>query len=145
MEIKRLNQNEWAEFKKLIEIFKEVFENDTIIPDEEHLSRLLSNPDFLVFIVKLNDKVVGGLTLYILHQYYSVRPLAYMYDVGITPEFQRQGLGKLLMAEVCNYCKVNGFEAAYVEAENDDAQAVDFYRKTPYSSEIAARHFTYSF
>jgi hypothetical protein len=32
----------------------------------------------MVFIVKLNGKVVGGLTIYMMHQYYSVNPLAYI-------------------------------------------------------------------
>jgi GNAT superfamily N-acetyltransferase len=56
-----------------------------------------------------------------------------------------QGLGKHLIAEVCNYCRANGFGAAYVEAESDDKAAVEFYRKTKYSSLTKAIHFTYDF
>ncbi|MBX2967700.1 MAG: GNAT family N-acetyltransferase [Cyclobacteriaceae bacterium] len=145
MEIKRLNQNETADFKILIEIFNEVFENNVGIPGDEHLGKLLANPDFMVFVVKLNNNVVGGLTLYVLHQYYNVKPLAYIYDVGISPNFQGQGLGKKLMEEVCAFCNKNGFEEAYVEAENDDLDAINFYKKTRFSNELLARHFTYSF
>lgn len=145
MEIKRLDRNNISDFRALIDIFKDVFENNAEIPGDEYLCTLLARQDFMVFVVKLNDKVVGGLTIYILHQYYSVNPLAYIYDVGISTGFQGRGLGKALIAEACSYCKANGFEEAYVEAENDDMDAIDFYRKTKFHSEIVARHFTYSF
>lgn len=145
MEIKKLEKNETSEFRNLIEIFKDVFENDRHTPDNNYLSRLLSNADFRVFIVKVENKVVGGLTIYILHSYYSIKPIAYIYDVGITPRFQGQGLGKALIAEVCNFCKANGFEEAYVEAESNDIDAVNFYRKTKISNEMNATHFTYKF
>jgi aminoglycoside 3-N-acetyltransferase I len=143
MEIKKLNSNGLADFKSLIEIFKEVFENDEPIANDEQLGKLLTNPDFLVFVVLLNNEVVGGLTIYILHRYYGTKPIAYIYDVGISPDFQGQGLGKALISEVCNFCKQNDFEDAYVEAESDDIDAVSFYRKTKFSSEMNAIHFTY--
>ena len=145
MEIKRLKTDEIADFKKLIEIFREVFKNSAGIPGDQHLSKVLSNPDFMVFVVRINGEVVGGLTIYILHQYYSIKPLAYIYDVGIAPDFQGKGFGKALITEVCSLCREQGFEDVYVEAENDDMDAISFYRKTKFSNEMMAIHFTYSF
>ena len=145
MEIKKLNKNEILDFRNLIEIFKDVFENKEQIPDNEHLYNLLSNTDFMVFVVKLNEKVVGGLTIYVLNRYYSIKPIAYVYDVGISPKYQGKGLGKALITKVLNFCKENNFEDAYVEAESDDIDAVSFYRKTKFSNEMNATHFTYSF
>jgi aminoglycoside 3-N-acetyltransferase I len=49
------------------------------------------------------------------------------------------------MAEVCKFCAQQGFEDAYVEAEADDIDAVGFYRKTKFSTELNATHFTYTF
>jgi aminoglycoside 3-N-acetyltransferase I len=143
MEIKKLNSNSLTDFKSLIKIFKDVFESDVPITNDEQLGKLLSNPDFLVFVVMSNNKVVGGLTIYVLHRYFGTKPIAYIYDVGVSPDFQRQGLGKALIAEVCKFCKKNDFEDAYVEAESDDIDAVSFYRKTKFSSELSATHFTY--
>ena len=145
MEIKKLEPLDVADFRDLIEIFKDVFENDKDVPTSEYLGGLLSNPDFIVFVVKLDGKVVGGLTIYVLHGYYSEQPTAYLYDVGISPKHQGKGLGKALMAEVCRYCQQNNFEEAYVEAESDDIDAVGFYRKTKYSREMNATHFSYFF
>ena len=145
MKIKKLEKSEISDFKALIEIFKEVFENDEKILESEQLGDLLSKPDFMVFVVTLDGNVIGGLTIYVLHRYYASKPLAYIYDVGISPMYQGKGFGKALMAEVCLFCKQNNFEDAYVEAESDDIDAVNFYRRTKFTTEMNATHFTYSF
>jgi aminoglycoside 3-N-acetyltransferase I len=145
MEIRKLNKNEIPDFRNLIEIFNDVFEKDTYTPDTTYLSRLLSNADFMVFVVKENDEVVGGLTIYVLHSYYVEKPIAYIYDVGIAPSSQGQGFGRALISEVCNFCKLNGFEDAHLEAESDDIDAIGFYRKTNFCNELNAKHFTYTF
>jgi aminoglycoside 3-N-acetyltransferase I len=145
MEIKKLKSKSLSDFKALIEIFKKVFENNEPNANDEQLGKLLSNPNFFVFVVSINNIVVGGLTIYVLHKYYDTKPAAYIYDVGVSPDYQGQGLGKALIAEVCNFCKQNDFEDAYVEAESNDIDAVEFYRKTKFSTEMKAIHFTYKF
>lgn len=145
MEIKKLDSNETSDFRSLIKIFNEVFENPDEVPNDQHLSTLLSNRDFMAFVVTMNNTVVGGLTIYVLHRYYSTKPIAYIYDVGIARDFQGKGLGKALIREICHFCRTNGFEDAYVEAESDDIDAVNFYRKTKFSLEMNTIHFTYSF
>jgi aminoglycoside 3-N-acetyltransferase I len=145
MQIKKLEKSDISEFVQLIHIFKDVFENDEAVADDAQLEKLLSNPDFLVFVVTVNNEIIGGLTIYVLHKYYHSKPVAYIYDVGIAPTFQGKGYGKALIAEVCSFCRSNGFEDAYVEAESDDIDAVEFYRKTKFTYEMNATHFTYSF
>ncbi len=145
MEIKKLGDHEIMDFISIIEIFNAVFENKQPIPEMKHLSGVLSNPNFIVFVVKVNGRVTGGLTIHVLPAYYSLRPSAYIYDVGITPDFQGQGQGKALITEVLNFCRHSNFELAYVEAESDDHDAVSFYRKLKFSSEMNATHFTYTF
>ena len=141
MSIKKLNPDELFEFKCLLDIFREVFEVEGVPPGDNYLEALLADPDFLVFVVLQDQQVVGGLTVYVLKSYYAPRPVAYLYDVGVHPGYQGKGLGKLLMAEVVRYCKQQGFEHVYVEAEADDLEAVRFYRKTNASNELKAIHF----
>lgn len=146
IEIKKLSPQDIDDFSDLIRIFEIVFEIDNFkMPNEKHLQSLLSNPTFFSLVAKKNNKVVGGLTVYILHLYYSTKPTAYIYDIGVLEEYQRKGFGKKLITYLINYCKENGFENAYVEAETDDIQAVNFYRTTSFSNELQATHFTYSF
>ncbi|WPP51381.1 GNAT family N-acetyltransferase [Catalinimonas niigatensis] len=146
VEIKKLDLKDTDEFVDLIKIFAVVFEMDDLkMPDNEYLRSLLAKPDFFVLIAQCDGKVIGGLTVYILHRYYSAKPVAYIYDVGVMPDYQRNGTGKKLISHLNKYCKDNNFEDAYVEAETNDTQAVNFYRTTPISSELQATHFTYTF
>ncbi len=145
MDIKKLEKGDVLAFTQLIKIFKEVFENDEAIAPAEQSEKLLSDSNFLVFVVSQNEEVIGGLTIYILHRYHHAKPIAYIYDVGIDPNFQGKGYGKALIASVCDYCRKNSFDSAYVEAESDDLDAVEFHRRTKCSSEMNATHFTYSF
>lgn len=145
LELKILSSQNTEDFVELIKIFGDVLEiEDLNILDHNYLKNLLSKPDFLVLIGKQNDEVIGGLTVYILHRYYSTKPIAYIYDLGVKQSHQRKGVGKKLISFLTEYCRENGFEEAYVEAESDDTQAVNFYKKTSISNEMKALHFTYS-
>lgn len=145
MTVKLLTPKNISEFKKLVEIFNLVFENKRDLPDDDCFEKLLQNKDFMVFVVLVNDTVVGGATIYILHQYYNSKPLAYIYDVGIDPTFQGQGMGKALIATICDYCKNAGFEAAFVQAEMEDVDAVRFYEATNYDHRLQSLQYTYHF
>lgn len=95
VEISKLGKNDIGKFHELVCLFGEVFEMaDFKVPDEEHLQKLLEDDGFIVFITLLDGKVVGGLTAYILQQYYSTMPLVYIYDLAVRANFQRMGIGK---------------------------------------------------
>jgi aminoglycoside 3-N-acetyltransferase I len=146
IEIKKLSAQEIDDFSQLIDIFEVVFEMDNLkTHDAKHLQRLLSKPDFFALVAKCDDKVVGGLTVYVLHLYYSEKPIAYIYDIGVSADYQRKGIGKVLITYLANYCSENGFEEAYVQAETSDTKAVNFYRTTSFRYELQATQFTYSF
>lgn len=144
--IKQLTVADTDRFRELLCIYETVFEwSDFSLPGNPYLEQLLSNPTFLGFVAIHDGKTVGGLTAHVLQRYDSEKPSAYIYDLGVSEELQRQGIGKKLIAAVSAYCKANGFSEMFVQAETDDEQAVNFYRKTPVTAELAAIHFTYSF
>ena len=143
MEIIMLDENGTNDFIDLIYIFKDVFENNLDMPSQNYLHHLLRNPYFLVFVVKNDGKVLGGATIYVLDQYYSENPLAYIYDIGISIDFQGRGIGKSLIEAICDYCSKNGFEEAFVQAEYEDVDAVNFYKRTGFSTSVKAIQFGY--
>lgn len=145
MEIKKLNRNEVSDFRSLVEIFKSAFESEEQIPDNQLLGKLLSNPNFLVFVVMQSNEVVAGLTIYTLETYFGSKPVAFIYDVAVKPEFQGRGFGTFLITEVCKYCEENGFADAFVEALSDDIDAIKFYRKTKFSKQLNVIQFNYTF
>ena len=145
VQIQQLTPQDTPHFEALIKIFAEVFEMPEFpMPGSAYLNQLLSKPDFLVLVAKQGETVVGGLTVYILHRYYTEKPVAYIYDLGVAPDQQRKGIGKKLIAYLLEYCREQGFEDAYVAAEADDEQAVNFYRATPAGEGLEVVHFTYT-
>jgi len=144
MQIQKLPHSDIPNFSDLIRLFADVFVmNNFKIPPRDHLQELMSNRNFIVFVAIENNKVVGGLTAYTLQQYYSTKPLAYLYDMGIAPEFQRQGIGKKLVTALNTYCRSEGFEEVFVQADKADQLALDFYRSTPVTEENEVVQFSY--
>ncbi len=145
VKIDRLGSEELDKFVDLIKLFGEVFEmKDLSLPGEKHLQKLLSRSDFDAFIALNNNKVVGGLTIYLLDQYYSEKPLAYIYDLAVRTNDQRQGIGKKLIEEVKKSYKLKGFQDVFVQAEEVDKHAIEFYRSTDPSEEEQLVYFSYS-
>jgi aminoglycoside 3-N-acetyltransferase I len=145
MKIRLLQAGQSAEFQALIQIFQQVFEVDGSIPPLSQLRGLLANPDFKVFVAEENGQICGGLTVYLLHSYYSPQAQAYIYDVGVAPAFQGKGIGSELIEAVCDFARQQDCSLAYVEAEKSDLDAIRFYRKTKPDEELEAMHFTYRF
>lgn len=98
VQVKRLEVGNLKEFVDLIKLFEEVFEMKNFsIPDEMYLREFLNRTDCDVFVAFKNKTVVGGLTAYFLEQYYSKKPIAYIYDLAVVTNLQRQGIGKKLI------------------------------------------------
>lgn len=144
-EIKKLKGSDIDLFVELIRLFEDVFEMEAFsLPTKDYLQNVLLKPDFFVFVAIAGNKVVGGLTAYTLHQYYTTRPLAYIYDLAIARQFQRQGIGKKLIAATNLYCKEKGFEEVFVQADKVDDYALKFYRSTSPTAEEQTVHYFYT-
>ncbi|WP_040911012.1 GNAT family N-acetyltransferase [Leptospira broomii] len=139
----KLTYQDIDKFIELIRVFEIVFEMKNFkLPTKNYLQDLLKNESFFVFVALFEEKVVGGLTTYTLNQYYSQLPLVYIYDLAVLTEFQRQGIGKLLIAKTTEYCKEIGIEEVFVQADLEDDYAIDFYRSTGATAENVI-HFYY--
>jgi aminoglycoside 3-N-acetyltransferase I len=139
-----LGTDDASKFASLIKIFREVFEHeDSEAPAEQYLKSLLEKSDFLALVATHKGEIVGGLTVYLLQGYYDTKPIAYIYDVGVRPDFQRKGVGQALIDFMLRYCKSNGIEEMYVAAEADDEPALGFYHKTNFDNVLDVKHFVY--
>ena len=131
IEIKKLGSRDIDLFQSLISVFEDVFEMKSfIMPSKEYLQQLLQKDSFFVFVALLEGKVVGGLTAYLLQQYYSQSTLVYIYDLAVKSELQRKGIGKMLISGITNHCKEKGIAEVFVQADEADDYALDFYRST---------------
>ncbi|TGL86406.1 GNAT family N-acetyltransferase [Leptospira congkakensis] len=143
IEIKKLSSNELNQFIELIRVFEDVFEMKNFqMPSSHYLQTLLDRDDFFVFVSIFENQVIGGLTTYTLRQYYSEKPLVYIFDLAVHTKYQRQGIGKSLIEAINGYCKKMGAEEVFVQADVVDDYALDFYRATGGLPEEVI-HFTY--
>ena len=107
------------------------------IPNRNHLQKLLDKPDFTAFVALLENKVIRGLTAYILTSYFVESADVYILDLAIKTEFQRKGSGKKLMETTIEHCKKQNMHVMFVQADEIDKHAVDFYHSLGGISEKA--------
>ncbi len=144
-EIRLVSPDALEELDELISVFEEVFEmEDFQRPDKAHLQSLVNGDSFFAVIVKAENRIIAGLTFYVLDQYYSKKPLAYIYDLAVLTRYQRKGVGKELIKFTNEYCRQKGFEEVFVQADKADDYAIDFYRSTKPTKEEQAVHFSYT-
>ncbi|RPD43779.1 GNAT family N-acetyltransferase [Paracnuella aquatica] len=143
--IQILDANNLTAFKGLIAVFERSFEMAHFrMPADAHLKSVLSRDHFFAVVASVDGNVVGGLTFYVLDQYYAEKPLAYIYDLAVLPEYQRMGIGKKLIDTTNEYCRQQGFEEVFVQADKVDAHALLFYRATKPTEEEEVVHFYYT-
>jgi aminoglycoside 3-N-acetyltransferase I len=131
LELKKLNSQDLPQFKELLHLFEEVFEmGATPLPDDGYLNRLLSKETFMAFVAVMDQQVVGGLTVYTMEQYHEAGTLAYIHDLAVKTEFQRKGIGKRLLESLSDHCRTIGINQIFVQADDTDAHALEFYQST---------------
>lgn len=141
--VKKLEVTEIDTFLELIQLFEAVFEmKDFSMPPVQHLQELLAQKTFLVFVALHNGKVAGGLTAYSMRQYYNTREAVYVYDLAVASSMQRKGIGSALIDALTTHCKKSGIELVFLEAEESDLHAIEFYRSTG-ADEEKVRFFSY--
>jgi len=129
-EYKQLRQGDEVAFAQLIQLFDEVFENETpATPNAKQLTDLLKKPGFIAFAAINENEVIGGLTAYELPSYYSAQSEVYIYDIAVKQDFQRMGIGQQLLSSLAIFCKQHNIKTMFVEAHEEDKEAVDFYHK----------------
>ena len=142
-QIKKLQKEDIVLFQQLILLFQEVFEmGKTEIPEAAYLMKLLTNPEFIVYAIIVENKLAGGLTAYELTSYYTKASEIFIYDIAIQPVFQRKGLGKELLLSLKAYGKQKSIDTIFVDANIEDEHAVDFYHSTGGKAEKVIQ-FTY--
>ena len=142
--VRTLEKDHIEDFITLIDLFEKVFEmQDFKRPETEYLLNLLSKPGFKAIAGYMNGEIVAGATIYVLDQYNSTRPLAYIYDLAVSNEHQRKGIGKSVMEYIRTHYKSLGFEEVFVQADEDEDHVLKFYRSTFPTEEEKVRHFNY--
>lgn len=145
VEIKKLSSSDTEKLKELLLLFRDVFGQTAFsMPPDAHLQKMLRQPQHLVFAAWRQGGLAGGATAYVLPEFETEQSLVYIYDLAVKTEFQRRGIGGQLIAGIKEYCRQQGFTELFVQADEADDYAVDFYRKTG-GEELKVAQFSYHF
>lgn len=140
----KLTENDLNVLLEQVELYAEVFEmTDFKMPSSVYLQTLLEKEHIIFFVAVADEKVIGGLTAFVLPSVYFAAAEVYVYDLAVKAEHQRKGIGTQLIAELKNYCATLGHKEIFVQADREDQHAVDFYRKTGGLPEDVI-HFSYA-
>ncbi len=136
LEIKQLVKEDLLLFKSLVHLLNTVFEEDqSNIGSDENLLGLLRDNHFVALVALYEGAVVGGLTAYELPLYYANQSEIFLYDLAVSTEHQRKGIGKRLLQKLKEYCAKNHIREFFVLAHEEDKHAVEFYHATGGKSE----------
>ena len=134
-----------ADFKGLLWAYEDAFDWENFqIPKEDYLEKIIRDEHCILLIAKQNNEVIGGLTAYLLHNYQTAKSMIYIYDFGVKKAFQNQGIGIQIIDFLKQYALDNDIEEIFVSTEqNDNEQALAFYRKSGISEEFNTVNFNY--
>lgn len=145
--IHRLNAEDIDTIVELNHLFGDVFEdNDNYvedIPSNTYLASFLSSDNHVVLVSKNDEKVVGGLVAYVLTKFEKERKELYIYDLAVSRDFQRKGIGRALIEELKVVARNMDAYVIFVQADEGD-DAVKFYESLQPDENIRSRNFDFT-
>jgi aminoglycoside 3-N-acetyltransferase I len=128
MEIRRLRGADRDAARSLFTTMAGVFGELSHPLADGYLDGLLARDDFWAISAQVDGEVVGGLTAHTLPMTRAERSEVLVYDIAVSPEHQRRGVGRGLVDELRQLVAAEGIDEVFVPVHNDDAHALDFYR-----------------
>src|SRR5690606_3603957 len=107
--ILHLDARHLSDAKAMFAMMREVFEEPLVTedPPDEYLQNLLGKNSFYALAALEGERIVGGLTAYRLDGYHTAESQLMVYDLAVAIDFQRKGIGTLLMKSIFEIAKDN--------------------------------------
>ena len=135
--IRRLNKNDLPLAKALIELWlkDDEVENPKLPPDK-YLEKLLHKDDFYIFVAMEGDQVVGGLTAYEIPMFYREENEMFLFEIGVSREYRKQGIATALIKALKTTCLEKGIKIIFLGTSVDNEAALALYKATGGEIEI---------
>ncbi len=105
----------------------EQYTNDS--PSATYHDALLANPAFIAIAALADKVVVGALTAYELPKPERVSKEVFLYDLGVSPAYRRQGVATALIRALQALAASRGASVVFVQAHREDSDAIALYSK----------------
>jgi len=142
---KQLDASGIFQFKELLKLFGEVFEEPetyhNAVPKDDYLADFLNDNKHIVLIAESEDtRVVGGLVAYELKKFEQKRSEIFVYDLAVSEAHRRKGIATEFFMKLKYIAKERGAYEIFVQADKGDEPAISLYR-TLATGELEAHHF----
>jgi ribosomal protein S18 acetylase RimI-like enzyme len=98
-------------------------------PDDAYLARLLGSETFVAISAFAGERVVGGLTAYVLPKFEQARAEVYLYDLAVDAAHRRQGIATALIDHLRAWARARGAYVIFVQADHGDDAAIALYTR----------------
>ena len=126
-----LTPNDLPRMRELNEVFAQAFDDTASYtrapPSDAYLRELLASPTFIALVAIVDDRVVSGLTAYVLPKAEQERREIYLYDLAVLAEFRRRSIGRNLIRELCRIGRHRGAYVVFVQADEGDDIPIALY------------------
>src|SRR4051812_37658071 len=130
MEVIRVKQKDISIINDLLAHHIDSADRSEEMPTLSHLKTLLDD-DRSYLYTAISDGVVAGYTLaYRFPSLYASEYLAYLYDIEVSPEFRRQGIGRAMITSLLEQMKADGVKEVWLGTAVDNDEGQHFFHST---------------
>ena len=105
-----------------------VFDEPSEPLGDAYVRQLLTTGSFWAVAAFEGERVVGGITAHTIPMTRTSSSELFIYDLAVHDEYRRRGAGRLLVSSLCAQALEAGISEVFVPADDDDADAIAFYR-----------------
>jgi len=127
--VRRLAADDLEDARTMFALMAEVFEEEHEPLSDRYIERLLGRSEFCALVASSGTEIVGGLTAHVIPMTRAETSEVFLYDVAVSAEYQRRGIGMRLVKELLMWGSRAGASEAFVLADDEDIHALDFYRE----------------
>jgi aminoglycoside 3-N-acetyltransferase I len=128
LHIRRLSAGDGSLAAAMFAMMAAVFGEDADTLSSDYVARLLRRDDFWAIAALDDGQPIAGLTAFVLPLTRAESAELFIYDIAVQPRYRRRGIGRRLVAAARDLAAGAGIATIFVPAENDDAEALEFYR-----------------
>ncbi len=145
MEITQANLSHVEKVAKLFNQYR-IFYDMPAAPEacKEFIQMRIENEESVIFVAINEEGESGGFTqLYPSFCSVELKPILYLYDLYVAPQFRRQGVGKALMQRATQYAEQINADRLTLETATDNLSAQALYESIGYERDT--EFYTYHF
>ena len=140
---KRLGRLDGEVAREMFALMAAVFDETSERLSHAYVQQLLTTSSFWAVAAFEGERVVGGITAHTIPMTRSHSSELFIYDLAVHAEYRRLGAGRLLVSSLCAQALEAGISEIFVPADDDDLDALAFYRSLG-GEESAVTFFTWA-